>query len=76
LNRGDTVLLMSDGLPELRNESHDPLGYEGAERAFRQAAADGADPEAVIDDLLRAAFSWSHGRLEDDVTLFVLRATS
>ncbi len=75
LNRGDTVLLMSDGLPELRNESHDPLGYEGAERAFRQAAADGADPEAVIDDLLETAFSWSHGRFEDDVTLLVLRAS-
>ncbi len=76
LSPGDTVLLMSDGLPELGSARHDPLGYEGAERVFRQAAADGGDPKAVIDSLLETVSSWSRGRLEDDVTLFVLRATS
>ena len=74
LRRGDTVLLMSDGFPESGSENHDPLGYEGAEHAFRRAAASGADPKAVIADLLEAASSRSRGRLEDDVTLLVLRA--
>ncbi|MEE8138570.1 MAG: SpoIIE family protein phosphatase, partial [Thermoanaerobaculia bacterium] len=76
LSPGDTVLLMSDGFPESGSESHDPLGYEGAEHAFRRAAASGADPKAVIDDLLETVSSRSRGHLEDDVTLFVLRATS
>jgi serine phosphatase RsbU (regulator of sigma subunit) len=43
LERGDTVLLMSDGFPELFNEAGEMLGYEEAAAAFAKVAAEPPD---------------------------------
>jgi serine phosphatase RsbU (regulator of sigma subunit) len=70
---GDTVLFMSDGFPELLNESGQQLGYAAAQQEFAAAApADVAG--GVIDALSAAARRW-HGEQppNDDVTFVVVR---
>ncbi|HEX7421270.1 MAG TPA: SpoIIE family protein phosphatase, partial [Thermoanaerobaculia bacterium] len=70
---GDTVLLMSDGFPELENKDGQQLGYQNATQAFASAAK-AADADAVIADLQQAAKRW-HGDQppNDDVTFVVVR---
>lgn len=70
---GDTVLFMSDGFPELLNESGVQIGYPGALDEFR-AAATAPTARGVIDALSESARSW-HGDQppNDDVTFVVIR---
>jgi len=69
---GDTLLLMSDGFPELLSPAGDPLGYPRAAELF--AAAAGKDPEEVIAGLTAAGEAWSAGApLHDDVTFVVVK---
>jgi serine phosphatase RsbU (regulator of sigma subunit) len=72
LGPGDTLLLMTDGFPELLGPAGDPLGYPRAGELF--AAAAGKDPEGVIADLTAAGEAWSSGApLHDDVTFVVVK---
>lgn len=69
---GDTLLLMTDGFPELLSPSGDPLSYPRASELFSAAA--GKDPEGVIADLTAAGEGWSAGApLHDDVTFVVVK---
>lgn len=69
---GDTVLLMSDGLPERLNAADDELGYERTTRLFHESVR--LEPGALADALLSAADDWASGRpADDDTTLVVLR---
>lgn len=69
---GDTVVLMSDGFPELRADTGQMIGYEGAERTLRELA--GGSPEAVIDGFRERAAKWVNGSAQnDDMTFVVLR---
>lgn len=70
---GDTILLMSDGFPELQNADGQQLGYQRAMQEFASAAtAENAD--GVIAHLRDAAMRW-HGDQppNDDVTFVVVR---
>ena len=70
---GDTLLMMTDGLPETLNASGDDLGYDAVRRIFRQAA--GGGPESVLEALFKAALEFADGHpQEDDLTLAVARA--
>jgi len=72
LRLGDTVLLMSDGLPEMLNGDDEMLGYDRVGEVFQAHA--GASPSEIADGLLAAGDAWASGRpQEDDVTLVVLR---
>ncbi|HKR63700.1 MAG TPA: SpoIIE family protein phosphatase [Thermoanaerobaculia bacterium] len=73
LASGDTVLFLSDGFPELMNDSGHQLGYTGAMDAFA-AAATAPNAEAVIARLAEEARRW-HGDAppNDDVTFVVVR---
>jgi serine phosphatase RsbU (regulator of sigma subunit) len=72
LAAGDTLLLMTDGFPELLDPAGDPLGYPRASELF--AAAAGKDPEGVIADLTAAGEAWAAGAaLHDDVTFVVVK---
>ena len=74
LNAGDTVLFMTDGFPELQNESGQQLGYAAAVDEFA-AAASGATADDVIASLSAAAKRWNGERPpNDDVTFVVVRA--
>jgi len=70
---GDTILFMSDGLPELTESSGVQLGYTGAADAFASAAR-GTTSQSVIEDLVAAARAW-HGdeAPNDDMTFVAVR---
>ena len=75
LGRGDTVLLMSDGFPELANSLGEPLGYAAVLDLF---ATEGAlAPQELISKLASAAQAWSgESSPSDDITFVVLRIKS
>jgi serine phosphatase RsbU (regulator of sigma subunit) len=74
LAAGDTVLFMTDGFPELQNESGQQLGYAAAIDEFALAAK-GATADDVIASLAAAAKRWNGERPpNDDVTFVVVRA--
>jgi serine phosphatase RsbU (regulator of sigma subunit) len=73
LDRGDTVLFLSDGFPELMNDAGQQLGYTGTIEAFAMAAKAGSAAD-VIAALASVARKW-HGDAppNDDVTFVVVR---
>jgi serine phosphatase RsbU (regulator of sigma subunit) len=74
LAAGDTVLFMTDGFPELQNESGQQLGYAAAIDEFALAAKS-ATADDVIASLSAAARRWNGERPpNDDVTFVVVRA--
>src|SRR5216684_1719388 len=74
LAAGDTVLFMTDGFPELQNESGQQLGYAAAIDEFALAAK-GATADDEIASLSAAAKRWNGERPpNDDVTFVVVRA--
>lgn len=70
LGAGDTVLMMTDGFPELLNGIGEPFGYPNVEMAFRGAA--GCAPTDLIVRLAAAAEGWS-SEPSDDMTFVVAR---
>ncbi|MDX1503107.1 MAG: two-component regulator propeller domain-containing protein, partial [Thermoanaerobaculia bacterium] len=71
---GDTLVLMSDGLPERLGPAGEVLGYPKVAEALAGAAPGGAGPQALIDRLAALADAWAEGRPpDDDLTLVVLR---
>ncbi len=66
---GDTVLLMSDGFPELRDAAGEPLGYGRAQAIFAASAA--KQPAELIADLAHAVSERKAGALPDDDVTFV-----
>jgi serine phosphatase RsbU (regulator of sigma subunit) len=72
LEEGDTVLLMSDGLPELRGAEGEFLDYNRIAALLSEVA--GQTPEEVIACLLEGAADWCSGTApDDDITLIVLK---
>lgn len=73
LASGDTVLLLTDGFPELLNAAGQQLGYTGALDAFARAAH-GATARDVIDAIVAAARAWRGEQApNDDMTFVVVR---
>lgn len=69
---GDTILLMTDGLPELTDAQGEPLGYPRVRSAF-EAVGERA-PEEVIAGLTETAGAWAGSQApKDDITLVVIR---
>ncbi len=72
LEVGDTVLLLSDGFPELPDAAGEPLGYARVREIFGAAAAKG--PPEIIAELRAAVAERTGSRApSDDVTFVVLR---
>ena len=73
LDPGDTVLLLTDGFPELMNDAGQQLGYTTTVEAFAEAAK-GASADDVIASLSATARAWhGDGAPNDDVTFVVVR---
>ena len=69
---GDTVLLMTDGFPELLSMDGEPLGYPRTGELF--AAEAGKAPAALLAGLAAAGDAWCDGCTPaDDVTFVALR---
>jgi serine phosphatase RsbU (regulator of sigma subunit) len=73
LARGDTLLLLSDGLPELKNPNGEQFDYPRIKEIFRDVADQ--KPQAIIDRMVDAGEMWRKDQQpEDDITLMVIRA--
>ena len=72
LSPGDTLLLMSDGLPELFNGKDEMLDYLRIKEAFREVAE--KHPTQIVRHLLLLGDKWRNGKEQnDDITLLVLK---
>ena len=72
LQSGDTILLLSDGLPELQNENAELYGYKRVRNIFEDVAEKG--PDEIINSLKEDGSAWvSDKDPEDDVTFVVIK---
>jgi len=70
LTKGDTLLLLSDGLPELFNPDEEMFGYTRLKKLF--ARIGDRTPKKIIADLVAAGDSWLKGKPQDDDMTFVV----
>jgi serine phosphatase RsbU (regulator of sigma subunit)/ligand-binding sensor domain-containing protein len=70
LNAGDTILLMSDGLPELENSKGEMYGYKRIRNGFEEVAE--KSPEDIISYLKNEGSSWVNNEAPDDDVTFVV----
>ena len=70
IERGDTLLLMSDGFAELKNQSQEMYGYKRARNSFEESAK--KEPEEIITHLRAEARSWTNDKEPDDDVTFVV----
>ena len=72
LSPGDTILLMTDGFPELFNEHDEILDYPKVKAHFKEIAD--RSPNEIISHLNNAADQWRGDKpLKDDMTFVVLK---
>jgi len=72
LKARDTILLLSDGLPELENSTAEMFGYNKVLAAYESVAEQ--SPEAIIENLKKEGSSWVNNEdPEDDVTFVVIK---
>ena len=72
ITTGDTILLMSDGFPELFNGQKEILDYNKVKEIFCSAAQ--MDSNKIIDHLCDEADNWrGDAKQEDDITFVVVK---
>jgi sigma-B regulation protein RsbU (phosphoserine phosphatase) len=67
---GDTILLMSDGFPELQNKDKEMFGYKRAKNSIEEIAA--KEPERIITYLKEVGSRWTSDKEPDDDVTFVV----
>jgi serine phosphatase RsbU (regulator of sigma subunit) len=70
LQAGDTILLLSDGLPELTNDNNEMYGYDKTKTEFHSVGE--KEPEEIVDHLKNSASQWVNGKDPDDDVAFVV----
>jgi len=72
LSSGDTILMMSDGFPELMNNENEMFGYKRTRNLFEDLAEKA--PEEIIVKLKDAGSEWVNDKdPDDDVTFVVIK---
>jgi serine phosphatase RsbU (regulator of sigma subunit) len=72
LQKGDTLLLLSDGFPELFDKDMNMLGYDKVTALFSEVAE--KSPEEIIEHLNRNGTNWiGDTEPDDDITFVVLK---
>jgi serine phosphatase RsbU (regulator of sigma subunit) len=72
LETGDTILLLSDGLPELPNNNNEIFGYDRTKTEFH--AVGNKEPEEIVDHLKNSASQWvADQEPDDDITFVVIK---
>ncbi|MCP4217656.1 MAG: SpoIIE family protein phosphatase [bacterium] len=72
LESGDTLLLFSDGLPELFNRQEEMFGFKRLKELFTEVAAEKETSSGIIKALLETAKEWLGGKNQDDDITFVV----
>jgi len=70
LSKGDCLLMLSDGMPELQNADGEMFGYERLSSHFRQVVDNPA--EEIIEYLKNAGSEWVKDKDPDDDVTFVV----
>ena len=70
LQKGDVILLMSDGMPELQNEQNEMYGYTRIRDSFKKVAE--KEPEEIINYLKDEGSAWVKDKDPDDDVTFVV----
>jgi serine phosphatase RsbU (regulator of sigma subunit)/ligand-binding sensor domain-containing protein len=70
LEKGDTVLLLTDGLPELTNDNNEMYGYDKTKTEFHSVGE--KEPEEIVDHLKNSGSQWLNGKEPDDDVTFVV----
>ncbi len=74
LKEGDTILLLTDGLPEQMNENGEIFDYKRVKNKFSEIAEN--TPDNIIKGLVTEADSWMGDRVQDDdITFVVIKVT-
>jgi len=72
LNGGDTILLLTDGLPEQMNSHKVPFDYSRVLKYFGEIADN--SPKEIINRLVEKADGWMSGQQQtDDITFVVIK---
>jgi hypothetical protein len=72
LEKGDVLLLISDGLPELQNPKNEMYGFQRIKKNFKMVAEKGS--QEIVDHLKNIASRWINEKDPyDDVTMMVIK---
>ncbi len=72
LKSGDTLLLLTDGLPEQMNQKDEMFDYSRVKSHFKEIAEN--TPEVIIDKLVKLGDEWMGERIQaDDITMVVIK---
>lgn len=72
VDSGDSILILSDGLPELKNEKNEQYDYSRVKEEFNSIAE--KTPNEIVEYLKISASQWSNGvEPDDDVTFVVIK---
>jgi len=72
MDKGDVILLMSDGMPELQNPDNEMYGYERIRENFKKVSK--KTPEEIIKFLKDEGSAWVNDKdPDDDVTFVVIK---
>jgi len=72
LAAGDTVVLMSDGFPEMFNDKQEILDYARVKEIVGKVGH--RAPQDIIDHLAKTGQAWANGRPQgDDMTFVILK---
>lgn len=75
LDPGDTLLFLTDGLPEQKNRVGEMFDYARVQETFLGSIS--STPDAIIAELVQAGDRWMEGvPQDDDMTLLVIRKTA
>jgi phosphoserine phosphatase RsbU/P len=70
--KGDTLLLMSDGFAELKNSQNEQYGYVRIKEIFRSLVQKSSS--GIIEELKTEASQWTNGaEPDDDITFVVIK---
>jgi ligand-binding sensor domain-containing protein/serine phosphatase RsbU (regulator of sigma subunit) len=70
IKSGDTILLLTDGLPEQMNGNEEMFDYSRVKNNFNELAEN--SPNKIIEKLVEAGDKWMNGRVQDDDITFVV----
>ena len=72
ISSGDTILLLSDGLPELKNGKDEHYGYNRVKDEFKSVAE--KSPDDIVSYFKNSAADWVNGvEPDDDVTFVIIK---
>ena len=72
-NKGDLLIMMSDGLPEAENATNEMIGYERTEQKIKELA--NKSVEEIKNGLVLLCDKWLNGNaeLKDDMTFVIIK---